>query len=351
MRRVPSVIVTTALLLSACGGETRDGTAAATSVLPTISATSVETTTAPAPTDAESVTTTTVVVPSVEVVKNLVYRSSDTSPNRVDVYHPTATEHGPVVVLFHGGGVDKSFPLYPRLASAIAEQGAVVFVANWDTSVTGEPDAFFAKMDGVGCAISYALAHAVEYGADPETLVLFGHSAGASAAATGGLRKAVPVADCSVSMAPFIADGLVLWEGDWMLTDSFTWDQYGDGLPALMEPITPWTWIDTAPTMSVVLVTTLGGRRDLRSCGISDPTSPYWVRDPDGWFRERLDTIKALEDDCIDVGEPTEVLADTMREHGYDLTELFLEHSGHVNLNPDDQTRLVDEVIAITARP
>jgi hypothetical protein len=115
-----------------------------------------------------------------------------------------------------------------------------------------------------------------------------------------------------------------------------------------MEIVTPWTWLADAPTMPVTLVTTAGAKRNLTRCGVSDTASPFWVRDPDGWFRERLDGIKALDDDCMDIGEAATVLAEAMAEHGFDATELFLENSTHLGISNEDQTLLVNAILGTT---
>ena len=296
-------------------------------------------------------------VPPVEVVPDLVYRAESElhpSPVRLDVYAPTGVEGGPVVVLLHGLGDAKEE--YQDLATAIAEQGAVVFVPNWQTGgfpydPSAARGAFLAIVDGASCAVSFALAHAAEYGADPEALVLVGQSAGAHMAAMVALREANPLPDCAVEMTPFVANGMVLWEGDWLLSiDPGLWDNYGDGLPMVMEAVTPWAWLATAPRMSVSLVTTLASRSGMKRCEVSDPDNPFWLRDPTGWFRERLEAAGALEDGCIDIVENNELLAATMREEGFDVAELLLEHSNHSTLGHEDQQLVAAEILAIGDR-
>lgn len=324
------------LLTTSCGDGVVESTVEATAQAPTTT-TGASTTTATTTTDPE---------PTVEVMSNLAYRSGDSGPSDLDVYYRTATEGGPVVVLFHGGAVDKSYQLYPPLAQALAEQGAVVFVPNWNDELTDQPDVLASNMDGAGCAVSYALGHAADYGADPDTLVLVGNSAGVWPAAMSGLREPNPVPDCSVAMAPLVAAGMVLWDGDFML-GAPVWDQYGDKLPDLMEPLTPWTWLADGPKMQVVFVTAAGARALLKTCGVSDPTAAFWVRDPDGWFHQQLGTMGALDDDCFDIGETADLLAAVMTQHGFDATHLILEDSGHTNLAGEDLAQLVKAVIVI----
>lgn len=339
VRLAARLVLMVSLLAAGCGGEAEE-----TTTLPVVATTGATTTAAPGTTVATTTTTA-----AVKVVEDLVYRpySEGLEEALLDVYVLPGLEGGPVVVLFHGGGASRQD--YRELAAAVAERGAVVFVPDWDKGkpFTGSTrDDLLDYSDWSACAVSYALAHAAEYGADQETLVLFGHSAGAMVASVVALREVTPLPGCAVEMTPLVADGMVLWEGDWLLIHP-GWDQHGNGLPVVMEETTPWVWLDTGPEMSVELITTAA--RQSR-CGITDPGDPYWLRDPDGWFRERLEALGALADGCIDMGEPTEVLADTMREQGFDVVELFLEESTHDYLSRHDQALVVAEVIAIADR-
>ena len=156
--------------------------------------------------------------------------------------------------------------------------------------------------DGASCAVSYALANAAEHGADPETLVLVGHSGGANGAAMAGVRDATPIDDCAVEMTPFVADRMVLVEGDWLLGG--LWEDTGN-LPELMGVATPWTWLADAPTMPVTLVTTAGAQRSHRRCGVSDAGESFLGPGPRRLVPVQLDEFTALDggDDCIDIGE------------------------------------------------
>lgn len=328
MSRTLTAILVTTLLIAGCGGEAGEQT----TVLPT---------TAP-PT-------------GVEAVWDLVYHPATEKLGEalVDVYVLPGAERAPVVVLFHGHGCHRITSPYPALATALAELGAVVFVPDWEK---GQPltdtsrEDLLAVVDGGACAVSYALAHAAEYGGDPERLVLFGHSGGANEASLVALREATPLPECAVPMTPFVVDGMVLWEGDWLVSSPDPWDGHGEDLPPLMEGASPWAWLATGPRMAVDLVTTRGGQLEYKRCDLSDPDTTYWDRDPDGWFRQGLEAIGALDDGCIDEAEQTEILADTMREQGFDVVELFLENSDHYHFSPDDQALVLAEVIAIADR-
>jgi acetyl esterase/lipase len=98
----------------------------------------------------------------------------------VDIYAPapgTAEDRGswPVAVMIHGR------PRYARdmapLAEVVARAGAVVFNVDYRgvrPVGPGWPEA----PEDIACAMRYARAHAADYGGDPDTLVLVGHSYG-----------------------------------------------------------------------------------------------------------------------------------------------------------------------------
>ncbi len=286
----------------------------------------------------------------VTVTEGLVYLATEPVPWKLDVYHSSASEGGPVVVFFHGGGVDKGYPIYPPIAEAIAAGGGVVFMPDWDATLPATAADFVATFDAAGCAVSYALALAADYGADPGRLVLAGHSAGASVPpAAGGLRQVSPVADCAVAMDVPEVDGMVLWDGDWLMGGPL-WDRYGTDLPGMMDAVFPWAMLEDAPKVPVVLATSSRSPDQLKRCGVDDPESSYWVRDPDGWLRDRLNQFGMLDDGCIDNGEGEELLAKTMSAHGLDATRLILDDSGHESLSDRGRAQLVEAILTISDR-
>lgn len=309
------------------------------------------------PTTAEQPAPTPSPTPSVEFLMNTaVYHSGDESDGwyeaRLDVYAPVERGDGdlPVVVMFHGApGVIEKASLH-NVAEATAERGAVVFVPNWGNFRWGDdPDAARSRglmtMDAAACAVSYAVVHAAEYGGDPERLALLGNSAGASPAALAGLRTAEPFPLCAVEPQAFVPDTVVLWEGDWLLA-TIVWDRFGDGLPTVMEAYTPWTWLDQPARPAVVVATTAGGRALEKRCEAS-ATAPWLAtRDPDGSLARRLETLGAFDDGCLDVAEPTAVLAAVMREKGFAVEELMLPESSHTSLRRADLATLLDALFA-----
>ena len=94
----------------------------------------------------------------------------------LDVYRPSHPT-GPLVVFLFGGSWrmgDKS--IYPFVARPLASRGAVVVVPNYRLY----PEVQFPDfLDDSAAAVGWAMAHARELGAEPRSVFVVGHSAGA----------------------------------------------------------------------------------------------------------------------------------------------------------------------------
>jgi hypothetical protein len=66
--------------------------------------------------------------------------------------------------------------------------------------------------DEVACAVTFAVTHAAEYGADPDRLVLLGHSAGANEASVVTHGEPLPLPECRAAARTWTPRGVVLWE-------------------------------------------------------------------------------------------------------------------------------------------
>ena len=107
---------------------------------------------------------------------------------QVDVYVPDKGAAGkspdapkPLIVFWHGGRWefgDKSD--YRFVGAALAESGYVTVIANYRHYPQVKMPGF---MDDAAQATLWSVAHAAEFGADPNLLFLMGHSAGAHMAA------------------------------------------------------------------------------------------------------------------------------------------------------------------------
>ena len=95
----------------------------------------------------------------------------------LDVLAPEAGEALPTIVLLPGGPAGLVERRYlATLAAAVAQRGAVVFLAGYRSEVTG--DSMDESLLDVRCAIRFARSTTGDYGGDPDRLVLVGHSYG-----------------------------------------------------------------------------------------------------------------------------------------------------------------------------
>ncbi len=127
----------------------------------------------------------------VRLIRNVAYGDAGRR-NRLDVYcRRGSAQGGPVLIHFHGGHFQlggksrEARPLLHRLAS----QGWVCISANYRLGAAGT---FPGSLIDAKRAISWARAHAAEYGANPSTLIVAGSSAGAHLAAMAALTPNEP---------------------------------------------------------------------------------------------------------------------------------------------------------------
>jgi hypothetical protein len=145
----------------------------------------------------------------------------------------------------------------------------------------------------------------------------------------------------------------VAFEGDWLLVgSSMPDDLWGDGLPKVLSFATLWDWLTGERRPNVDLILSAQGVQQLRR-ELPDRTGDWLARrDPDGQHTQRLQALGALDDDRLDVGEEAELLATTMRELGYDVTERFLPDSGHEygSVSDADRATLIEAILTIADR-
>jgi acetyl esterase/lipase len=108
-------------------------------------------------------------------------RYGDAPRQMLDVYRPRHATRAPLAVFFYGGSWQNgSRELYAFLGRALAAQGIVTVVPDY----TLYPEARFPGfLEDAARAVAFAREHASSWGADPQRLVLMGHSAGAYMAA------------------------------------------------------------------------------------------------------------------------------------------------------------------------
>ena len=112
-----------------------------------------------------------------------------------DVFRPESMPEGcPVVLFFHGGAFvdgnkNRSEEVYANVLYFLARHGICGINVEYRLAPESQyPDG----LEDVGLALSWAMDHAEEWGADPNQIFLFGHSAGAAHAAGFAYQADLP---------------------------------------------------------------------------------------------------------------------------------------------------------------
>ena len=103
---------------------------------------------------------------------------------KLDVYYPEGVKDCPVVLWFHGGGIEAGQKEIPE---KLKGKGYVVIGANYRLLPKVTIDK---TLDDAAEAVAWVFRHAEEYGGDPNKIVVTGHSAGGYLAMILCLNKA-----------------------------------------------------------------------------------------------------------------------------------------------------------------
>jgi len=120
---------------------------------------------------------------NIEITRDIPYGEGERA--KLDVYRPSkaagAPQGAPVAVFYYGGGWESGEKAsYAFVAAALAAQGIVTVVPDYRIY----PEVRFPDfLTDAARAARWAKDHAAEFGADPDRIVLAGHSAGAHIAA------------------------------------------------------------------------------------------------------------------------------------------------------------------------
>jgi len=128
------------------------------------------------------------------VIKNIVYKSrkrlSGYERERcvLDLYLPESKKDCPVVVWFHGGGLEGgSKDDAAAIGEFFAENGVAAAVASYRLSPKAKYPAY---VDDAAASVAWTIKHIAEYGIDPACPVFIsGHSAGGYLAAIVGMNS------------------------------------------------------------------------------------------------------------------------------------------------------------------
>ena len=272
------------------------------------------------------------------------------SPPLLDVYAPEDAQGLPLVVMLPPHSLTKTgSAALTQLANAVAGQGAVVVVTNW-SQLADPPDTFedpaaleeiaWLGQSYAGCAVSFAVSQAGEYGADPSRLVVVGQLFGANTASMIALGSPDPFAGCEAT-ADWEATGLVAWDADW-LVGMPAWDALGPDAARAVDALSPWSILGEAPRIPVELVVSDTWVAATQRCGDRDADWMVW-RDPSGSMRERLDEVGAFDDGCQDLGEGAAAMAKQLTAAGFP--------AGVVRLTGSDLAPLAEAIAKVTQAP
>ena len=282
--------------------------------------------------------------PSVVVTGNLHYESADPvlTPDALDVYAPAKSGPWPVVVMFPAG--DRSN--LRENARRVADLGFVVFNASWGNQPGGDVgpptyEGLLAVQSQAACAVEFARSHAAEYGGDPATMIVFGHSAGAHPAAMVTFARPAPTAGClgGATLGPI--DALVTWEGNWLLSvNAPDWDAALAADARVMDAVTPWKYLAGHKDQRVVMLVSEDPNASLRAefpglvveRPVGNPgAADSWlaVRDPSGDLRRQLEASGALADGTIGLSDSQQLLYSVLKAQGNPVTLDVMPDSSH----------------------
>ena len=194
--------------------------------------------------------------------------------------------------------------------------------------------------------MAFARSHAIAYGGDPSSLILFGHSAGANVAGSIAFTHPAPTAGCpgGTSLGPIQA--LVTWDGDWTLTDP-SWDQPLAADPARWAAETLMSRITSDRTLKVVMLASgiVGGYvRDLSDPKVRDEF--FKVRDASGALRQQLEAIGALDDNAYDIQEIQQLFYTLLQAQGNPVTLTPLPGASHDSFGSGMQDEAMSVFVA-----
>jgi len=286
--------------------------------------------------------------------RNVAFESANPvlTPGVLDVYAPANAGPWPVVVMFPPPG-DDALALMPE-ADRVADLGFVVFVPSGGRSPIGGAAPTYAEIlagnSQAACAVAFARAHAAEYGGDPATMIVFGHSGGAQTAAMVAFARPELSAGCLGGTTLGAIDALVTWEGDWLMSVTHPRLADKDGWlaadPRIMDALTPWTYLAEHKDLKVVVLVSEDPSLSLESeypgvlvdREVGDPwaaDSLLAVRDPSGDLRRQLVKNGALADGTLTFVEAQQLLFSVLEAQGNPVTLDVMPDSSHAYLRGD----------------
>jgi acetyl esterase/lipase len=219
-------------------------------------------------------------------------------------------------------------------ARRIADLGFVVFSATWDISTPSSP---LEAGSQAACAVEFARAKAAEYGGDPATMILFGHSAGATVASIVAFARSQSSPGCLGDATLGAIDALVTWDGEWLAQTTFMgWDEAIAADPGLFDALTPWTDLPKHKDLRVAMLSELKPNADLNlDRPLPDEAAMdafFGPRDPTGALRAQLEANGALADGVLDALEAQQLLYSILKAQGNPVTLDLMPDTNHTTI-------------------
>ena len=274
--------------------------------------------------------------PTVVETRDVAYESTNPvlTPGVLDVYAPVTAGPWPVVVMLPPG--DRSS--LSEHARRVADLGFVVFVATWDIPSSAPTyDQLLATGSQAACAVEFARAKAAEYGGDPATMILFGHSAGASTASIVAFGRSEPSAGCLGSATLGEIDALVTWDGEWLAQTTFMgWDEVLAADSRVFDALSPWTDLPAHKDLKVVMLSEAEPNADFNyERPLPDQSAMdafFGPRDPSGALRAQLEANGALADGVLDAFEAQQLLFSVLKAQGNPVTLDVMPDTNHTTI-------------------
>jgi acetyl esterase/lipase len=170
------------------------------------------------------------------------------SNQKLDVFSPLLQMDWPIVVILHGGEVNKKS--VRSLGIALAEQGVVVFTPEYQsyTPLPNQiPDQIRTSVEDAACAVRFARAHGSEFGGDPHQIIVVGHSAGGAFGAAISLAGDQFYGDCLVHEGSAIPNIFIGLDGAYDINRYTREERLRMAPPNEWKVWSPYTYVDTTP--------------------------------------------------------------------------------------------------------
>ena len=279
-------------------------------------------------------------------------RREGSLPPLLDVYAPKRAGLWPLVVMLHGGGLDRRWLI--GWATQVAQRGAVVFVPEWSRFLDSElasisAAGFRAQQAGsigdVAAAIRFARGTGARYGGAPGNLTLFGHSAGAMEAAMEAFGGAPASKDGLEGAGSTLPESLVLFDGDWMIAGDPMWNRFLAEDPGVMQSAVPWQYLGRRVDFPI---TVINSGDPYLSVPLGDPwAKDSWlaVRDPSGKLRRGLEKLGAFRGHRFTNDDQQALFVQRLRAAGDAVTFVTLEDSTHTALSEEGMESLLEALV------